>query len=218
MDSIDMVQGTLCPPTNAAASWLTEMNETYLIRLSGIGEYVTGEYGIIVDDGRMELLPEPDNNDCENATVLELNRVVEGTVDGATGTEGLQDCSQAYEFMKPDFHDVWYSIVGTGEVVTVSTCTSTILDNLDLDTVLGVYTGNCTMGLTCVAANDNDDRDLCSGPLAGVSWLSELNVIYLIRISLLYYSAGTFGVWAYSGTPDGQPIPESSTVSPNQIF
>ena len=217
--SNDDFYGSTCSPTTAVASWLTDEGERYLIRLSGASELIAGDYGIRIVDGKMEPLPRPENDNCENSTLLELDQIVTATTDGASGTSALSECGPQFVPYKQSAADVWFSLVGTGEALTVSTCTGTSLDDSFLDTILVVYTGNCTLGLTCVAGNNDDDRDSCPGPQSGVSWQSEVDVIYFVRVYVGYSTFGsTFGLWAYSGTPDGQPPPDfSSTTAPTTL-
>jgi hypothetical protein len=203
-----------CSPNNAVVSWLTKEGETYLIRVSGTDEYSTGDFGIRIDDGKIELPPEPVNNHCKTATLLKLDQVVSGTTLAATPSREMPACDQ--ETYHPGA-DVWYHLFGTGDVLTVTTCTNTSLDDSGFDTLLAVYTGNCTSEMTCIAENDDDDRDSCSNYfLSGVSWQSELNEEYFVRVYGIGLTFGTFGVKAYRGTPDGKPPPDpDSTIPPS---
>lgn len=84
--------------------------------------------------------PVPTNDLCANAEALACGDVVFGTTINA-GSDGADDCHSGYE-------GVWYSFVGTGGDITLST------DNpgTDFDTYLAISE---TCGGPCVASNDD---------------------------------------------------------------
>ena len=61
-------------------------------------------------------LAQPSNDTCANAIALNCGDVVSGNNQNAS-TESLPSC----ELVLP-VHTVWYSVVGTGFDITVSTC------------------------------------------------------------------------------------------------
>ena len=78
-----------CSGINAGASWLTEEGVTYYIRIMGFSGS-TGQFGLRIDDGNtLDSAPVPENNQCQNATMLVLDQIEEGTTIGATTTPGL---------------------------------------------------------------------------------------------------------------------------------
>ena len=83
---------------------------------------------------------------------------------------------------------VWYKILGTGGTLTVSICTKDGFDitgAADFDTIIHVYEGSCEE-LICVDGNDDytspETRSSC-GVGSVVSWSSELNKEYWVRVS-----------------------------------
>jgi hypothetical protein len=76
---------------------------------------------------------------------------------------GTQDASRG----------VWYTVVGTGNTMTVDTCASA-----SMDTVVNVYCGTCN-GLTLVSSSDDFGagcgacRPRCPGPRSARRWASS---------------------------------------------
>jgi len=170
----------------------------------GYRKSIVGAFGIRIDAGNtVDSAPVPENNRCQSATVLVLDQIEGGTTIGATETPDVSSktCFDTIVPFRPN-PDVWYTFVGTGANVTVSTCTGTALDfSHTFDTQLAVYTGDCETGLECIAGNDDDVRDSCEDAfLAGVSWPTELGVSYWIRV-FGFDGAGKFGLKVYEGQP-----------------
>jgi len=196
--------------THAGASWLTEEGVSYYIRIMPLSVFDAGafgdEFGLIIEDGDTLSRPPPENDQCQNATMLVLDQIEQATTrGGATLTIGLSVCGDAVEPPDPN-PDLWYSFVGTGTSVTVSTCTGTSLDDtLTFDTQLAVYAGDCETGLLCLDGNDEDDRESCFGK-SGISWQADLGVTYWIRV-FGYSGAGEFAITVYDGDPVVSPTP-----------
>ncbi|WP_157717189.1 T9SS type A sorting domain-containing protein [Formosa sp. Hel1_31_208] len=85
---------------------------------------------------------------CDNAEVLDCGAVVSGdtSVTGGPQVDG-QDCTSFGEGLGQ-----WYTVVGTGSPIVVSTCS----ENTTYDTYLSAYS-DC--GITCVADNDDTVND-----------------------------------------------------------
>ena len=77
---------------------------------------------------------------------------------------------------------VWYTFVGTGNVVTADLCTNNVYDSK-----LHVFTGSCGGPYNCVTGND----DWC-GLGAHVQWCSTLGVTYYIFVSGYASNVGNF--------------------------
>jgi len=198
-----------CSVMNAVVSWLAEVGVTYFIRVMDFNG-LTGNFGLRIDDGdTVGSAPVPVNNQCQDATMLVLDQVVEGTTLGATVTPVVStvSCEGANVPSKPN-PDVWYSFVGTGAFVTASTCTGTDLDSvLTFDTQLAVYTGDCEIGLMCLDGNDDDSRNPAVCALkSGVSWQADLGVTYWIQV-YGFSAAGEFAITVYAGEPAGTIAP-----------
>ncbi|CAB9499604.1 CHU large protein [Seminavis robusta] len=99
---------------------------------------------------------------------------------------------------------LWYSAVGTGRAMTVSTCPNVTAETPDfgrdfLDTQISVYTGSCD-SLVCVDGNDQ----FC-GDQSAVSWFTEAGVEYLILVHGYDSREGYFEVWYDDAVPDLSP-------------
>lgn len=127
----------------------------------------------------------PDNDQCSNATIVELNQAaLVGTTQGASFKELVSPC---FGSLPPTGYGVWYTVVGTGNPVRVSTCESdnllpedSSIENQTMSkTTLSVYRGNCNreQNLECIAANDN----YCGGH-SSITWLSDRGVAYKILV------------------------------------
>ena len=82
----------------------------------------------------------------------------------------------------------WYTLVGSGYGVTVSTCGSTT----KFDTQISVYTGGCDgADLVCVAGNDDD---FSCGIQSTVMFFAEIDQVYHIRVHGYETESGTFGL------------------------
>ncbi len=133
---------------------------------------------------------QPANDACSGAIALSCGQTVTGS--NATATN---DVTPACGLSAPR-KGVWYTITGTGGMITLSTCSSTS----NFDTQISVYTGACT-ALACVASNDNDPA--CSnyfGRLSTVSFNSTFGTVYRIMVSGKLSSSGTFTLSATCAT------------------
>ena len=190
-----------CRGYNAAIAFQSQPNVSYFIRVSGDYDDGMADFGLRVDEGDTRIVaPVPENDACQNATELQLGTIVEGTTLGATALPygSLSFCGDAVDTFSAT-PEVWYSLVGTGELLTVSTCTESALDS-NFDTQIVIYTGDCDGELQCITGNDDDARDSCVRFNAGASFQSEAGVRYLIRV-FGYSTAGNFGIQAYEGLP-----------------
>lgn len=90
---------------------------------------------------------------------------------------------------------VWYTVIGTGNTITASTCTGT-----SYDSKLNVYCGPCN-NLTCVVGLD----DFC-GLQSQVSWCSQSGALYRI---LVQGFSGATGAFELTLTDNGIPCTAS---------
>ncbi len=113
--------------------------------------------------------------------------------------------------------NVWYTVVGTGNTITATTCNP----GTSYDTKLSVYCADCP-ALTCVTGNDDDfggSPFLCST----VSWCSVSGAIYRILVHGFGASTGSFDL---SVMDDGVacmpsvscPVPPTCNGLPATIF
>ena len=136
-------------PCNTGVSWFASSSESYWVRVFGTNS--TGPFPIAVN-------PTPENDMCEAAIVLDLNETVVGTTLGARlGPEPtVCDAEGSSAVPRDDLPGAWYSVVGTGNELTLSTCTGNIfLDENGYDSQIVVFSGDCS-SLVCVAGNDDD--------------------------------------------------------------
>src|SRR5262249_30674146 len=75
---------------------------------------------------------------------------------------------------------LWYTVIGTGTTITVSTCPT----SPTFDSVVGVFCGNCD-GMSVVAGNDDAGTTLCaaSSLLSVASWCSTAGQTYYVWVS-----------------------------------
>lgn len=134
----------------------------------------------------IDLIDISPNDFCTNAITINCGTTVAGTTTDATTDEAIaSNCGS--NLINDGSVGVWYQFVGNGETITLSTC-----DDADYDTSIGVYSGSCTTGLTCVAGND--DGDGCSGFSSFLNFNSVLNEDYYILIDGYEDNIGDFNL------------------------
>ncbi|WP_426061864.1 reprolysin-like metallopeptidase [Hymenobacter sp. B1770] len=117
----------------------------------------------------------PANDLCANAIALTCGQTVMGTTEGATDTgDPTGTCDEIIEG-----GGVFYTIVGTGTNITLSTCNAAT----GFDTMLFVYTGACG-SYTCVVGND-DSLPVCSdrSTASTVTFPSVSGTVYRIFVT-----------------------------------
>jgi hypothetical protein len=147
--------------------------QQYLVRVGGY-EGATGS-------GTLSLTCKPD--ECTNPTALDVPSLTLGSTTGEN-IPGVASCGASNSTTSPG---VWYTVTGTGNMMTASTCYPTT----DFDTQLAVYCNGCDT-LTCVDGND-DDADC--GPdevLSTVTWCSESDATYQILVHGYAANSGNF--------------------------
>jgi hypothetical protein len=133
----------------------------------------------------------PANDLCANAQPLGCNQTVTGTTIGATaGGDPTANCLEPV-----DAGGVFYSIVGTGGNITLSTCNA----GTAFDTKLFVYSGGCRV-YACEAAND-DVASCRDNPYAStVTFSSVLGTSYLVFVTGFEDETGPFTLSSACGT------------------
>ncbi|MDQ2769197.1 MAG: IPT/TIG domain-containing protein, partial [Bacteroidota bacterium] len=156
------------------------------------------------------LVPPP-NDLCAGAIALTCGRApVLGTNVGAT-TTGDPTATCGVSVQGPG---VFYSFVGTGAPVTLSTCNT----GTDFDTKLFVYTGACG-SLTCVGGIDDGG---CTNAQANqysstYTFTSAYGVNYYVMIGGYSSASGNFAISLTCATPPATPIITSLTPSSGPI-
>jgi len=121
------------------------------------------------DDGSCECPPA--NDICANAEAIGCGVTVAGTTINSNDDSAAAGECQGIAITSPG---VWYTFIGTGEQVTLTTCASGV------DTKISVYAGACG-ALACVAANDDDPA--CTGFASTVTFTSQAAVQYFVLVS-----------------------------------
>ncbi len=169
------VSGTITVPTNAVLDSTLRMRVImqYAQPPAGpcgsIGDGEVEEYSIIVntllagcmdptacnfnpaanmDDGSCETIS--CDNFCEGATSLACGDVIVNSTSSASNTDNPSQVSFCNNVALDLAASRWYTFMGNGDSVIISTCNSAT----NFDTKLFVYTGDCD-GLTCFTANDD---------------------------------------------------------------
>ncbi|MCB1059868.1 MAG: T9SS type A sorting domain-containing protein [Calditrichaeota bacterium] len=122
--------------------------------------------------------------------------------------EGALSAPYDYCGTYPGACGLWYSVVGTGNLMRAHTCDA----ETDYDTKINVYTGSCD-ALVCVDGNDDWDPDnnfTCDQNLSSkVDWCSEAGVTYYIFVNGFEGETGNFGLTVEDiGTPCAPPCVE----------
>lgn len=131
------------------------------------------------------------NDTCADAIPVAVPSVTHGTTECAT----IDDASFCDTSITAP--GVWYSVVGTGGLMTAETCGPEYW----YDTKLSVYTDGCET-LTCVAGNDDNCPDGASSLLSGVTWESVEGQEYLILVHGYSSNTGEFDLYVESAAVD----------------
>jgi len=142
------------------------------------------------------------NDECFDAIHLAVPSVTPGTTLGATEDICVPECGTTVTAP-----GVWYTVIGTGNTMTASTCNDGYPEtgSADYDSKLNVYCPGCTLA-RCVAGND--DGPGCTGFSSKVSWCSESNFQYAIFVQGFFGSVGNFDLAVYdNGVPCSGAVP-----------
>ncbi|MFK7983719.1 MAG: 3-coathanger stack domain-containing protein [Saprospiraceae bacterium] len=118
------------------------------------------------------LWSQPMNDVCTSAILIDETGMIEGSTLQATTDESGAICNS----LRVGTKGVWYKFMGTGKMITFSTCLTETL----FDTWIAVYSGDCD-ALVCEAQNDNEGA--CTVANASeLDFLAEKGKIYYILI------------------------------------
>ncbi|UXX78651.1 cadherin domain-containing protein [Reichenbachiella carrageenanivorans] len=147
----------------------TELDVDYYIAVSPTD--LTGSF-------LFEVLPTtpPANDQCTGAISVSCGDTITGSTEFATADHALAPACGTNSDIG---NGVWYRFVGTGDKITLSTCSDD-----SFDTSLSVYSGACTTGLVCVAGNE--DGPSCPNYSSELTFISQLNTEYLILVDGYY--------------------------------
>jgi hypothetical protein len=130
---------------------------------------------------------QPPNDLCEDAIPLTVGSVISGTTSDAT-----IDVPPAFLCLASvTAPGVWYTVTGTGNTMTASTCRDgdQSTGNADYDTKINVYCADCENPI-CVTGRD--DTAGCSYASTSVSWPSQSGARYLILVHGFGSASGDF--------------------------
>ena len=134
-----------------------------------------GATGDLTGSGSIEITCAPD--ECVNARQVSAPSSTRGSTENtAINDDTGLDCGEGLV----DSPGVWYSVVGTDNLMTAS------LSSASYDTRLTVYQGSCA-ALSCVG-----DADNIGSSRESVGWCSTLGVPYLILVHGRGGATGTF--------------------------
>ena len=148
-----------------------------------------------------------ENDHCENPLPIGCNETVFGNTENSTPDNppcrGISGTGGG----------LWYSFVGTGEDILVSTCHP----GTDYDTYLSIYTSDCDEPI-CVASNDDSATCSASGK-SEVSFFAAMGGTYKILVDGLNGAEGNFQLSITCGDPCENAIPIICTevVSGNTV-
>lgn len=173
------------------------------------------------------ILTPPVNDECANALPITCGGTVIGSNVAATNLgQPTASCGTT-----PGSFGVWYTIVGTGRNITLTTCNV----GTTFDTKLNVYRGACgAANLICVGGNDDMGITNCSlsGSRSRVTFLSQKDTIYRILVTGFTTATGTFeltatcspcdlNITSATGTGGGcanQPVGSISVAATSSAF
>jgi hypothetical protein len=146
--------------------------QQYLIRVGG--------YDGASGSGTLSIACGP--NECAGPTALDVPSSTLGSTTGGIPPIA-PSCGPNFSLSSPG---VWYTVTGTGNMMTASTCNP--ISNFD--TQLAVYCNGCDT-LTCI--DGNDDAIICAEPsLSTVTWCSESGATYQILVHGFSSTSGDF--------------------------
>lgn len=163
--------------SEVCATGLT-IGTTYYVQVSGFGALDVGSNTLTI---QCPCPAPPANDSCETAEAI-ASLPASVTFDNSFATD---DIAVPCGVSSGPFKNVWYSVTGTGNTMTASTCNA---GSVVTDTKISVFCGDC-LNLTCV--NGNDDDCPSGGQIfhSTVDWCSQAGATYFITVG--NFSAST---------------------------
>ncbi len=166
--------------------------------LYGPGNWLPGE----VCDPNPCPQPPPPNDDCDGAIdVGTLPASVSG--DNTWATDDIAEPCGVYS---GPYKNVWYTVTGTGNTITVTTCN----DVSEFDSKISVFCYSCDY-LICVGGNDDDCVDYDS-LLSTYSFCSDLGETYYITVG--GFSSSSYGVFQLDVSDDATACQDPPNCEP----
>lgn len=194
---LDGTAGEFFDFTFAEVDGATTEGDIYYVYVTG-SEGDRGDFEITISGGDI-----PENNKCGNAPALEVGQSINGstTFAGVPESGSVPICFLAELFGNVTSETVWYSMVGTGEIVQLSLFA-------DYDSQISVYAGDSCDALECV--NHNDDSPL-DGPRSVVAQTMEEGRTYIIMVFGYAQESGDFTLESEVLTPTENDACDTST-------
>ena len=187
-------QGSCGNPSEV--TFISDASTNYLIYVYGWVDQV-GNYELSITCSSP---PPPVTNDtCDMATPIFCGDSITNTTMGATSNDVPPTCGNVFDFI--DTPGVWYSLSGTGDIITLSTCIT------DFDTQIQVFSGNC-LGLVCLGGN-NDNFNICGNSGSEFSFQSDASTDYLIYVNGTGFGNDT-GIFTLEVTCMPTPTPPAN--------
>jgi len=138
----------------------------------------------------------PTNDDCANATPIGCGQIANGTTINANIDPSAVSCDANIAVTSPG---VWYTFIGTGQLVNLSTCGTAAGD-----TKIHVFTGDCSSPV-CVTQNDDG---CATGFLSSISFTAINGFAYYVLVSEFGAGVGIDFVLEMTcvDCPNGSPI------------
>jgi hypothetical protein len=150
--------------------------------------------------------PPPPNDLCDSATPVDVGSTTAGET-----TSAALDNAPVCDDVSIEGAGVWYTVVGTGNTMTASTCENNSEGSAGFDTRLSVYCKDCE-DLLCVAGND-DTPDCEMFGESTVSWCSQAGATYRILVHGSSFGAGGFEL---AISDNGQPCQDAIQCVPTR--
>ncbi|NOT32146.1 MAG: hypothetical protein HOP15_16990 [Planctomycetes bacterium] len=156
--------------SEVCATGLT-IGTTYYVQVSGFGALDVGSNTLTI---QCPCPAPPANDDCATAEEI-ASLPASVTFDNSFATDDSPPPCGDNAAM---FKNVWYSVTGTGNTMTASTCNA---GSVVTDTRISVYCGDC-LNLTCVGGDD--DNCPSGGQIfqSTVDWCSQAGATYFITV------------------------------------
>ncbi|KAG7370432.1 hypothetical protein IV203_019002 [Nitzschia inconspicua] len=153
------------PERSATVNFLAQDGFDYFILVSSV-DALSGSFGLTLT----EVTP-PTNDDCANAFPLivgeaNVDSTATATIDFPLG----ESCGIAL-----DSPGVWYTILGDGKAMSISTCPSN-----DYSSAISIFQGSCN-GLECITGTAAPDPSCETGGVTA-TWLSQRGISYYIFV------------------------------------
>ena len=184
-DGLDCVTGnddtSGCAGFTTEVQWAADGTEDLILVHGFSGQ--TGNFDLTVT------CADPlDNDICEDAVgPLAVDSVTSGTTTGATLDEPPSlDCGTSVTAP-----GVWYTVVGTGNTMTASTCNDgdPATGGAGYDTKISVYCADCEVN-ECIGGQD--DATGCSGFSTQFDWPTQAGVTYNVLVHGFSSATGDF--------------------------